>query len=74
MQVATVDQKNTVHFKNIRVGKMADSSTEVQAGITADDRIINNPPADLLEGDPVHIVTPARGYNQSGWEESGDDD
>lgn len=74
MQVATVDEKSHVHFKNIHVGKMADSSTEVQAGIDINDHIINNPPADLLEGDPVRVVTPARGYNQSGWEEPSDED
>lgn len=74
MQVAVVGPDNRVHFKNIQVGRMADSSTEVQSGITADDRIINNPPADLLENDPVTVVTPAKGYNESGWQESSEDE
>ncbi|GBD57488.1 efflux RND transporter periplasmic adaptor subunit [Gluconobacter wancherniae] len=73
MQVAVVDQSNHVHYRNIKVGRMADSSTEIQAGVTPEDRIINNPPADLLEGDPVHVVTPARGYDQSGATEGSED-
>lgn len=65
MQVATVDKDNRVHFKDIKVGRMADTSTEVLSGLAADDRVINNPPADLLEGDQVHVVIPAKGYDQA---------
>ncbi|WP_323992503.1 efflux RND transporter periplasmic adaptor subunit [Nguyenibacter sp. L1] len=64
MQVATVDGDSRVHFHNIQVGRMADASTEVTDGIAPTDRIINNPPADLLEGQKVHLVTPAKGYDQ----------
>ncbi|MXV45260.1 efflux RND transporter periplasmic adaptor subunit [Saccharibacter sp. 17.LH.SD] len=74
MQVAVVDDHDHVHFKNVQIGRMADSSTEIEDGISINDRIINNPPSDLLENDPVHVVKPARGYNQSGWQESGDED
>jgi len=63
MQVAVVDKDDRVHFHNIKVGRMADASTEVTDGITPDDRIINNPPSDLLEGEKVHVVVPAKGYD-----------
>ncbi|WP_234395352.1 hypothetical protein [Acetobacter papayae] len=62
MQVATVDSKDTAHYRNITVGRMADAYTEVSAGLSPDDRIINNPPADLLEGDKVRPVNPEKGY------------
>lgn len=65
MQVATVDKADRVHFKDIKVGRMADTSTEVLSGLSADDRVINNPPADLLEGDKVHVVIPAKGYDHA---------
>ncbi|UYH51126.1 efflux RND transporter periplasmic adaptor subunit [Candidatus Kirkpatrickella diaphorinae] len=65
MQVATVDKDNRVHFKDIKVGRMADTSTEVLSGLAADDRVINNPPADLLEGDKVNVVIPAKGYDHA---------
>ncbi|GBQ09779.1 efflux RND transporter periplasmic adaptor subunit [Swaminathania salitolerans] len=67
MQVVIVKDDNTVHFQNVTIGRMADTSTEIQAGVSPKDRIIANPPADLLEGDKVHITTPERGYNQSGF-------
>ncbi|MCP1249523.1 efflux RND transporter periplasmic adaptor subunit [Gluconobacter oxydans] len=67
MQVAVVDATSHVHYVNVQVGRMADSSTEILSGLKPTDRIINNPPADLLEGDVVHVVTPARGYNESGF-------
>ncbi|GAJ30279.1 efflux RND transporter periplasmic adaptor subunit [Acidomonas methanolica] len=70
MQVVLVKPDNTVHFQDIVVGRMADTSTEIQFGIDSSDRVIANPPADLLEGDKVNVVVPDRGYNQSGFGKS----
>jgi RND family efflux transporter MFP subunit len=67
MTVATVTPDSHVHYQKVVVGRMADSSTEIQAGIGPNDRVIDNPPADLLEGDKVNVVTPQRGYNESGF-------
>lgn len=61
-QVAVVTEDDRVHFKPIVVSKVLDSTVEVKEGITANDRIINNPSAALLEGDKVRVVTPAPGY------------
>jgi hypothetical protein len=52
-----------VHFKPIAVSKLLDNAVEVAEGISANDRIVNNPSAALLEGDKVRIVTPAPGYD-----------
>lgn len=62
-EVAVVADDNLVHFKPITVSKILDATVEVTQGITASDRIINNPSAALLEGDKVRIVTPAPGYD-----------
>lgn len=62
MQVATVDEHNVVHMHNITVGRMSDAYTEVDGGVAPTDQIINNPPADLMEGQTVRISTPAQGY------------
>ena len=67
MQVAVVDENSRVHYRNITVGRMADTSTEIQNGVSPTDRIISNPPADVLEGDKVNVVEGQRGYNQSGY-------
>lgn len=62
-QVAVVTEDNRVHFKPIEVTKILDNVIELTSGVSEDDRIINNPSAALLEGDPVRIVTPAPGYD-----------
>ncbi|MCX2562129.1 efflux RND transporter periplasmic adaptor subunit [Acetobacter farinalis] len=62
MQVVTIDGQNKAHYKNITVGRMSDAYTEVNAGLAPTDRVINNPPADLLEGQTVRLSVPAKGY------------
>lgn len=64
-QVATVTEKNHVHFKSIKVTKIRDKEVEVGHGLSSTDRIVKHPTADLLEGDPVRIVSPAPGYELS---------
>ena len=61
-QIAMVSEDDHVHFKPIAVTRVLDNAMEITEGITASDRIINNPSAALLEGDRVVIVTPAPGY------------
>ncbi|MGB8330207.1 MAG: efflux RND transporter periplasmic adaptor subunit [Polyangiales bacterium] len=61
-QVATVTSENKVHFKPISVTQILDSAVEVSTGVTAEDRIIDNPSAALLEGEPVRVVTSAPGF------------
>jgi len=62
-QVAVVTDDDRVHFKPITVSKLMDNAVEVAGGISASDRIVNNPSAALLEGEKVRIVTPAAGYD-----------
>ncbi|MCK9608295.1 MAG: efflux RND transporter periplasmic adaptor subunit [Methylomonas sp.] len=62
-QVATVTKDDRIHFKPISVSKILDATVEVISGVSASDRIVNNPSAALLEGDEVRIVTPAPGYD-----------
>ena len=61
-QVAMVSEGDRVHFKPIAMNRVLDNAIEVTEGISASDRIINNPSAALLEGDKVVIVTPVPGY------------
>ncbi len=62
-QVAVVTEDDRVHLQPITVSKLLDNAVEVAEGISASDRIVNNPSAALLEGDKVRIVTPAPGYD-----------
>jgi len=61
-QIALVGEDDRVHFKPIAVTRVLDNAMEITEGISASDRVINNPSAALLEGDKVVIVTPAPGY------------
>ena len=70
MQVAVVTEDNHVHFKPITVTQLMDNVVEVAEGLSASDRVVNNPYATLLEGDAVRIVTPRPGYDFVTTEES----
>jgi hypothetical protein len=65
-QVAVVTENDRVHLKPITVSKLMDNAVEVAGGISAQDRVVNNPSAALLEGDKVRVVTPAPGYDLVG--------
>ena len=60
-QVAVVTDDDRIHLKPIKVSQLMDQIVEVEEGISADDRIVNNPSAALLEGNKVRIVTPGIG-------------
>jgi RND family efflux transporter MFP subunit len=62
-QVAVVTDDDRIHLKTIKVASLMDQVVEVEEGISADDRIVNNPSAALLEGNKVRIVTPGSGYD-----------
>lgn len=62
-EVAVVTEDDRVHFKPIVVGRILDSALEVREGISASDRIVNNPSAALLDGEQVRVVSPAPGYS-----------
>ncbi|HWF59717.1 MAG TPA: efflux RND transporter periplasmic adaptor subunit [Nitrospira sp.] len=62
-QVALVTEDNRIHLKTIKISKLMDQIVEVEEGLSAGDRIVNNPSAALLEGNKVRIVTPTAGYD-----------
>ncbi len=62
-QVAVVMEDGRVHLKPITVSKLMDTAVEVEEGLSARDRVVNNPSAALHEGAPVRIVTPEPGYD-----------
>lgn len=62
-QVAVLTDDDRVHLKPITVSKLMDNAVEVAGGLSATDRLVNNPSAALLEGDQVRVVTPAPGYD-----------
>ncbi len=63
LQVGTVvkgtngDQAKLVH---IQIGQDDGATVQVVHGIDADSRVIVNPPDSLIDGEPVHVVQPAK--------------
>lgn len=54
--IATIDDKNIVTLKSIKIGRDEGTVVEVVAGITATDRIIITPPDAIRSGDEVRVV------------------
>ena len=44
------------------LGQNLGQTVQVTSGLGAGDRLVNNPPAGVLEGQPVQPVTPVAGY------------
>jgi hypothetical protein len=61
--VVVVGEDDRVHLKPITVSKFLGNVVEVAEGISASDRIVNNPNAGLRDNTKVRIVTPAPGYD-----------
>jgi RND family efflux transporter MFP subunit len=59
MMVATVDASNHVHLKPISIGSDMGNVVDINGGITLKDRIIDNPPDSIENGDPVRVITAA---------------
>jgi RND family efflux transporter MFP subunit len=55
-QVAVVDSNNKVVLKSVRLGRDLGDSVEITAGLSASDRVINNPPETLAAGDAVEVA------------------
>src|ERR1700730_1365039 len=61
-QVAIVDAQKRVHLHNVTLGQNLGQTVQVTSGLLPGEKLVNNPPAGLLEGQSVHPVTPATGY------------
>jgi membrane fusion protein, multidrug efflux system len=57
-QVAIVDKENRVHLRSVTLGHNLGEKIQVTAGISIGDKVVNNPPAGLLDGQLVSPVTP----------------
>jgi membrane fusion protein, multidrug efflux system len=62
VQVAIVDAQNRVHLQNVTLGENLGQIVQVTSGLSAGEKLVNNPPAGLLEGQTVQPATPMPGY------------
>lgn len=58
-QVAIVGPDNKVQLRDVKVGRDFGDSIEVLDGLTATDRVVNNPPDSIADGMTVEIASPS---------------
>ncbi len=56
MQVATVDANNRIRLKTISIARDMGAAVDVGSGITAADRIVDNPSDSFVDGDQVRVA------------------
>jgi RND family efflux transporter MFP subunit len=61
-QVAIIDAQNRVHLRSVTLGQNLGQTVQVTSGLAPGDKLVNNPPAGLLDGQSVQAVTPVAGY------------
>jgi RND family efflux transporter MFP subunit len=54
LQVATVDRNNRIRMKPIKIERDLGTEVEVSAGLSHMDRVVDNPPDSIVNGDLVH--------------------
>ncbi len=57
MMVATVDDNNKVSLKKVIIRRDLGTSVEIGSGLSLSDRVIDNPPDSLQQGDEVRVAT-----------------
>jgi RND family efflux transporter MFP subunit len=65
MQVATVQNENTIKIKNIDQGRDFGKTIEILTGVDPDDAVVINPPDSIENGVRVRIAPPAATRNQN---------
>lgn len=58
MQIAVVGGDNKVHLRSVRLGRDFGNTVEILSGVSADDRVVLNPPDSIADGDQVQIAQP----------------
>ncbi|MEZ0232094.1 MAG: efflux RND transporter periplasmic adaptor subunit [Methylophilaceae bacterium] len=55
LRVATVGADNKVALKSVEISRDLGKVIELSSGVDADDRVIDNPPDGIVDGEEVHI-------------------
>ena len=58
LQVAVVDAQNHAQLRKVTMGRDFGTTVEIAAGVTAQDKVIVNPPDSLANDQPVRVITP----------------
>jgi multidrug efflux pump subunit AcrA (membrane-fusion protein) len=64
MQAATVGPDGRVVMKSLKIGHDYGTTVEVLAGLSVKDKVIDNPPDSLRQGDPVRVAQKSQAQPQ----------
>jgi hypothetical protein len=64
LRVATVVNGNVAHLVPIIIGQDNGATVEIVAGLNANDRVIQDPPDSLIEGEKLYVESPNQSPNQ----------
>jgi RND family efflux transporter MFP subunit len=65
-RVASVTPDGTVHFLRVQVARDLGTTLDIASGLRGDEKLVDNPPDTLAEGEAVKMVTPQRGARPGG--------
>ncbi len=66
LRVATVVNGDVAHLIPIVIGQDNGGTAEVVSGLNANDRVIQDPPDSIIEGEKLHVENPNQNPNQGG--------
>ena len=61
-QVAVVDSEGRVRLRRVALGRDLGAKVQITSGLGARDKVIDNPPDALADGDRVRVVSPAAAH------------
>jgi RND family efflux transporter MFP subunit len=64
MRVATVVNGNVAHLAPVMIGQDDGATVRIISGLNADDKVIQDPPDSIIEGQKLHVVSPGERENQ----------
>jgi RND family efflux transporter MFP subunit len=65
LRVATVVNGNIAHLVPITIGQDDGATAQIVSGLTANDKVIQDPPDSIIEGEKLHVENPdQQGQNQ----------
>jgi multidrug efflux system membrane fusion protein len=56
LQVATLGQDHRIVMKSVQIGTDLGAQVTIAAGLSAQDRVVDNPPDSLANGDKVRVA------------------
>ncbi len=64
-RVASVGPEGKIHYVTVQLGRDFGTEVEVRGGLSGGEKLVDNPPSTLAEGDAVKVVIPRRRSRQA---------